>query len=114
MDFTNIYETMNHLNLIDKDDIILYLSSQMDIIDKINRRRKNLKFQYELYNNHILTINRFLKYVLFRNRISDLIATTRLDSEKYTNTETLLGIPISEIQDSGKVLFPTQLGLYQI
>ena len=99
MDITEIYSTMNHLNLIDKDDIILYLSSQMDIIDKINRRRKNLKFQYQLYNNHILTINRFLKYVLFRNRISDLIATTRLDSEKYTNTETLLGIPISEIQE---------------
>lgn len=99
MDITEIYSTMNHLNLIDKDDIILYLSSQMDIIEKINRRRKDLKFQYELCKNHILTINRFLKYVLFRNRISDLIATTRLDSEKYTNTETLLGIPISEIQE---------------
>lgn len=99
MDITEIYSTMNHLNLIDKDDIILYLSSQMDIIDKINRRRKDLKFQYELCKNHILTINRFLKYVLFRNRISDLIATTRLDSENYTNTETLLGIPISEIQE---------------
>lgn len=99
MDITEIYSTMNHLNLIDKDDIILYLSSQMDIIDKINRRRKELKFQYELCKNHILTINRFLKYVLFRNRVSDLIATTRLESGKYTNTETLLGIPISEIQE---------------
>ena len=35
----SMYITLNRLNLIDRDDIILYLSSQDDIIDKIAEKR---------------------------------------------------------------------------
>ena len=98
MDFTNIYETMNHLNLIDKDDIILYLSSQVDIIEKIHNKRRDLQSCFYLYDDKIRTIHKFLKYVLFRNRIRDVIATTKLDKSNYINTETLLGTPIDEIK----------------
>ena len=98
MDFTYIYETMSHLNLIDKDDIILYLSSQKDIMKKISSKRRDLQSCYYLYDDKIRTIHRFLKYVLFRNRIRDIIATTKLDKSEYVNTETLLGIPIEEIK----------------
>ncbi len=100
MDISEIYNTMNHLNLIDKDDIILYLSSQMDIIEKISHRRRDLQSKYYLYDDKVRTIHNFLKYVLLRNRVRDIIATTRLDKEYYTNTETLLGVSIDEIQEN--------------
>ena len=39
----SMYLKLNKLNLIDKDDIVLYLSSQRDIIDKISFKRLQLK-----------------------------------------------------------------------
>ena len=35
----NLYRTLHQLDLIDKDDIILYLSSQPGIIDKIEEKK---------------------------------------------------------------------------
>ena len=98
MDITEIYSTMNHLNLIDKDDIILYLSSQEDIIKKIHKRRRDLQSTFYLYDDKIRTIHNFLKYVKFRNHVRDLIATTHTYGKTYTNTDTLLGVPIEEIK----------------
>lgn len=99
MDFTLIYDTMSHLNLIDKDDIVLYLSSQVDIVEKIHKKRRDLQSIFYLYDDKIRTIQNFLKYVIFRNRIRDIIATTRRDNEYYINTETLLGVPLDEIKE---------------
>ncbi len=99
MDFTWIYNTMSHLNLIDKDDIILYFSSQVDIIDKIHKKRRDLQSIFYLYDDKIRTIHNFLKYVTFRNRIRDIIATTRRNADYYINTETLLGVPLDEIKE---------------
>lgn len=96
MNFTRIYNTMSQLNLIDKDDIILYLSSQEDIIEKIHNKRRDLQSCYYLYDDKVRTIQNFLKYVRFRNRVRDIIATTR--NGEYVNTETLLGVPIEEIK----------------
>ena len=98
MDFTEVYNTLNYLNLVDKDDIILYLSSQKNIVEKIHRKRRDLQSIFYLYDDKIRSIQRFLKYVLFRNRIKDIIATIRRNSDYYTNTETLLGVPLQEIK----------------
>ena len=98
MDFTEVYNTLNYLNLVDKDDIILYLSSQKNIVEKIHKKRRDLQSIFYLYDDKIRSIQRFLKYVLFRNRVKDIIATIRRNSDYYTNTETLLGVPIEDIK----------------
>ena len=50
----SIYITLNRLNLIDRDDIILYLSSQDDIIDKIAEKRILLRKNYRIFKKILI------------------------------------------------------------
>ena len=63
----SMYLKLNNLNLIDKDDIVLYLSSQRDIIDKISFKRLQLKKKYRICVKSIKILIRFFKWVKFKN-----------------------------------------------
>ena len=95
----SMYITLNRLNLIDKDDIILYLSSQDDIIDKIAEKRILLRKNYRIFKKNSDIVKRFFKFVCFRNNLKDLIYTKRNIDRNYINEETLLGEPIDYIPD---------------
>ena len=94
-----MYLKLNKLNLIDKDDIVLYLSSQRDIIDKISFKRLQLKKKYRICVKSIKILIRFFKWVKFKNSFKDLISTSRNIPRDYINTETFLGDPIDYIPD---------------
>ena len=93
------YSVLNKLNLIDKDDIVLYLSSQEDIIDKIKMKRLFLNSKYRLFTKKSKVLIKYFKWVLFKNKLNDKIVTNRNIERDFVNTETFLGDPIDYIPD---------------
>ena len=96
----NLYRTLHQLDLIDKDDLILYLSSQPDIIDKIEEKKIQLRNRYYLCDDMIRIIQRFFRYMIFKYRVVDVIRTNRFKYRQYVNTETFLGVLIDDIPDT--------------
>lgn len=83
--------------LIDKNDKLLFYSTQRGIVQKIKNKRRRLNELYEISNNKARLIQKNIRNYLFWQKLKDLGSQYKNTNLNYMNIYSLLGEKIEDI-----------------
>ena len=86
--------------LIDKNDKLLFYSTQRGIVQKIKNKRRRLNELYEISNNKAILIQKNIRNYLFWQKLKDLGSQYKNTNLNYMNSFSLLGEKIEDISEN--------------